>query len=54
MRGGVLDPLSREDIEDKFRGNVTHGGWSRARADEFLKFASTAFDGKLDIAVFRA
>lgn len=53
MRGGVLDPLSRAELEDKFRGNTTYGGWTETRADEFLKFARTAFDGKLDVAICR-
>ena len=31
IRGGVNDPLSRDDIENKFRGNVAFGGWSAAQ-----------------------
>ena len=53
IRGGVHEPLSREDIERKFRGNVAYGGWSEARADQFLRFARTAFGGKLDLSAFR-
>ena len=53
IRGGVHDPLSREDIERKFRGNVAYGGWSDARADQFLQFAKTVFKGKVDLAPFR-
>jgi 2-methylcitrate dehydratase PrpD len=53
MRGGVLDPLSRDDLEQKFRGNTSHGGWSEARADEFLRSARSAFDGRLDLSPFR-
>ncbi len=50
---GAQEPLSREDIERKFRGNVAYGGWSDARTDQFLKFAKTAFGGKLDLSQFR-
>lgn len=53
IRGGVHEPLSREDIERKFRGNVAYGGWTEARADQFLKFAKTVFGGKLDLSSFR-
>ena len=53
IRGGSHEPLSREDIELKFRGNAAYGGWSKQRADQFLKFASSAFDGKFDLAAFR-
>ena len=53
IRGGVHEPLSREDIERKFRGNVAYGGWSEQRADQFLRFAKTAFGGRLDLAAFR-
>ena len=53
IRGGVHDPLSRDDIVRKFRGNVAYGGWSDARADQFLQFAQGAFKGKLDLTPFR-
>jgi 2-methylcitrate dehydratase PrpD len=53
IRGGVHEPLSREDIERKFRGNVAYGGWSEQRADQFLRFARTAFTGRLDLTPFR-
>jgi 2-methylcitrate dehydratase PrpD len=54
IRGGVHEPLSREDIEQKFRGNVAYGGWSDARASQFLQSAQSLFDGKLDLSPFRA
>ena len=53
IRGGVHEPLSREDIENKFRGNARYGGWSDARGDELLGFARKAFDGPLASAVLR-
>ena len=36
IRGGAHEPLSRDEIEDKFRRNVEFGGWDKARADAFL------------------
>jgi 2-methylcitrate dehydratase PrpD len=54
LRGGAHEPLSRADIEDKFRHNCEYGGWSRGQADSFLKWASGAFDSRaLDLSAFR-
>jgi hypothetical protein len=44
MRGGVQEPLSRVDIEQKFLLNAQHGGWSADRAAEVLKRIGTMFD----------
>ena len=54
IRGGVNDPLTREDIENKFRGNIAFGGWSEAQATQFLQFARGLFDGRLDLTACRA
>ncbi len=53
IRGGVHEPLAREELERKFRGNAAYGGWNAALADEFLAFAQKAFNGKMDLASFR-
>lgn len=53
IRGGVHEPLSREQIERKFRGNAAHGGWSATLADRFLAFADETFDGSMDLSPFR-
>jgi 2-methylcitrate dehydratase PrpD len=53
IRGGVHEPLSRVEIENKFRGNAQYGGWSAQRSDELLRAARSAFDGPLDTSVFR-
>jgi 2-methylcitrate dehydratase PrpD len=53
IRGGRHDPLSREDIDRKFRGNAAYGGWPDSLADRFLAFADNAFDAKPDLAPFR-
>jgi 2-methylcitrate dehydratase PrpD len=54
LRGGAHQPLARADIEDKFRLNCAHGGWSAAQAERFLAFARGAFDARIDLAPFRA
>ena len=53
IRGGAQEPLSREDIERKFRSNAAYGGWSEAQAGRFLEFAKKAFEGSLDLSGFR-
>ena len=53
IRGGVHEPLTREEIERKFHGNANHGGWDSARAERVLQFAKSAFDGPVDFSRFR-
>jgi 2-methylcitrate dehydratase PrpD len=53
IRGGVHEPLSRADIERKFRGNAAYGGWTESLASKFLAFADRAFDATPDLAPFR-
>ncbi|MND01991.1 hypothetical protein D3C83_212160 [compost metagenome] len=54
IRGGRHEPLSRADVEEKFRGNCAYGGWSPAQADAFLAWARGAFDSRaLELSAFR-
>jgi 2-methylcitrate dehydratase PrpD len=54
IRGGKHEPLSRADVEEKFRGNCRYGGWSDAQANEFLALARNLFDaGRVDLSSFR-
>jgi 2-methylcitrate dehydratase PrpD len=54
MRGGAKEPLSRADIEEKFRLNCAYGGWTPAKAEAFLKWAKGAFDApRIDLGAFR-
>jgi hypothetical protein len=54
IRGGVSDPLSRAEIENKFRLNAEFGGWSRERIDTFLGSVPKFFEGKLDLRALRS
>ena len=54
LRGGRNEPLSRADIEEKFRLNCAYGGWSAAQAERFLAFARQAFDSRTDLSPFRS
>ena len=37
LRGGAQEPLTRQDVADKFALNAQHGGWSRAQSEAALK-----------------
>jgi 2-methylcitrate dehydratase PrpD len=53
MRGGAHEPLSRQDIEEKFVLNSRHGGWSNERSTAALKVIRNLFDGPLGLAALR-
>ena len=54
LRGGAHEPLSRADVEEKFKGNCAYGGWSAAQADAFLAWAKNAFGtAPIDLSAFR-
>ncbi|HEY9446651.1 MAG TPA: MmgE/PrpD family protein [Burkholderiales bacterium] len=53
IRGGIHDPLTRGEIEEKFRLNCAFGGWPRERADAFIERAPRFFDGVLDLSSLR-
>src|SRR5262245_39163857 len=53
FRGGAKEPLTRQDIEDKFVLNVKHGGWDEARAKQALALLRKLYDGRIDLAPLR-
>ena len=54
IRGGKHEPLSRADVEEKFKGNCAYGGWSAKQAEEFLTLARRIFDApRVDLSAFR-
>ncbi len=53
FRGGAHEPLSRADLEEKFRLNCEHGGWSAERVQAFLAFVNKPSNGPVDLAGFR-
>jgi 2-methylcitrate dehydratase PrpD len=54
IRGGTHEPLSRADVEEKFRLNCAYGGWPTDRAAQFLEWAKAAFDRPIDLKPFRS
>ena len=53
MRGGAHEPLTREDIEDKFALNCRHGGWDTARSAAALGLARALFEQKINLGILR-
>ena len=53
MRGGAHEPLSQQDIEDKFLLNARHGGYDAARAQAALKLATNIFGGRIDLSALK-
>lgn len=54
FRGGSNEPLTRAEIEEKFRLNCRYGGWTDERAQRLLDFARTVFatDAPVSLAAF--
>jgi 2-methylcitrate dehydratase PrpD len=53
LRGGAREPLTRQDVTDKFALNAQHGGWSKPRSDEALRLLAGLYAGKIDISSLR-
>jgi 2-methylcitrate dehydratase PrpD len=54
LRGGAKEPLSRADLEEKFRLNCAYGGWPAERTDAFLEFSRTIAERRVDLGPFGA
>jgi 2-methylcitrate dehydratase PrpD len=53
LRGGAQEPLTRQDVTDKFRLNAEHGGWSVAQSDAALKLVAGMYSGRIDLSSLR-
>jgi 2-methylcitrate dehydratase PrpD len=53
LRGGTQEPLTRQDVTDKFALNAQHGGWSKAQGDATLKLLAGLYQGKIDLSLLR-
>ena len=53
IRGGAHEPLTRADIENKFRGNCEFGGWAKERTERVLSSLPTFFERPLDLTPLR-
>jgi hypothetical protein len=53
LRGGAQEPLTRQDVADKFVLNAQHGGWSKGRIDGALKLMAGLYQDKIDLSSLR-
>jgi 2-methylcitrate dehydratase PrpD len=53
MRGGAQEPLTRQDVIDKFALNAQHGGWDGTQSDATLKLLAGLYQGKIDLSSLR-
>jgi 2-methylcitrate dehydratase PrpD len=54
FRGGASEPLTHRDIEDKFRLNVRHGGWSERQGADALALLGKVYNDKIDLRALRS
>ena len=53
LRGGAQEPLTRQDVTDKFRLNAAHGGWRTSQSYAALEFISGLYNGRIDLSSLR-
>lgn len=53
LRGGAQEPLTRADLQEKFRLNTRHGGWNAARSQAALALIGTLYEDKIDLTPLR-
>jgi 2-methylcitrate dehydratase PrpD len=53
MRGGAQEPLTLQDVIDKFSLNAQHGGWSKTQSDATLKLLAGMYSGRIDLSELR-
>jgi 2-methylcitrate dehydratase PrpD len=53
LRGGAQEPLTRQDVTDKFALNARHGGWDKTQSDAALKLLAGLYGGKINLSSLR-
>ena len=53
LRGGAQEPLTRQDVTDKFLLNAAHGGWDKPQSDATLKLLADLYQGRMDLSTLR-
>jgi 2-methylcitrate dehydratase PrpD len=54
LRGGAQEPLTRQDIADKFALNAEHGGWTRTQTDAALQLMAGLYEHRIDLSGLRS
>src|SRR6516164_7418077 len=53
LRGGAQEPLTRQDVTDKFMLNAEHGGWDKMQSEAALKLLAGLYQGRIDLGILR-
>jgi 2-methylcitrate dehydratase PrpD len=53
LRGGAKEPLTRQDVIDKYALNAAHGGWTIPQSDAALKLLAALYQGRIDLSTLR-
>jgi 2-methylcitrate dehydratase PrpD len=53
LRGGAQEPLTRQDLIDKFALNTQHGGWDKQQSNATLKLLAGLYQGPMDLSALR-
>ena len=53
LRGGAKEPLTRQDVTDKFALNAAHGGCTKPQSDDALKLLAALYQGRIDLSTLR-
>jgi 2-methylcitrate dehydratase PrpD len=53
LRGGAQEPLTRQDIADKFALNAEHGGWTRTQTVAALQLMTGLYEHRIDLGGLR-
>jgi 2-methylcitrate dehydratase PrpD len=53
MRGGAQEPLTRQDVTDKFALNTQHSGWTAVQSDATLKLLAGMYEKRIDLSALR-
>jgi 2-methylcitrate dehydratase PrpD len=53
LRGGAQEPLTRQDVIDKFILNAEHGGWTKPQTVAALKLIAVLYSDRIDLSVLR-
>jgi 2-methylcitrate dehydratase PrpD len=54
LRGGAQEPLTRQDVTEKFALNVQHGGWTNRQSEANLKLLAGLYRGRIDLSALRS